>query len=330
MPRRSTVGEPTADEDASPTTTTGSEDSGDVENSDDSVTSGSEAFAESSGDDDEDDDSDEGSPSSSSFDAGDDDDEDDDDEKEQGEEDAQDLSFADRVARENRRSRRHQLSRQRAAPKATKATATRNRNDSDNRSEHDAGSKPKSKTFTRDNKHRPVEMSSKKRVSVLRDATLGLGDGSGLMKKRRIRDPRFDSLGGDYSEKAFKKRYAFVFDEKLPEERRELKESLSKIKSERKRERLQRKLQKITQQIKTEENRRKQEARHNKVMQRHKEATKGQANKFHLKRSDIKKQELMLKYEELQASGGLERYMEKRRKRNAAKDHRYMPGRKEK
>ena len=27
---------------------------------------------------------------------------------------------------------------------------------------------------------------------------------------------------------------------------------------------------------------------------------------------------------------GLERYMEKRRKRNAAKDHRYMPGRKEK
>lgn len=332
MPQRITVGEPTAGEDASPTTTTGSEDSGDVENSDDSVTSGSEALADSSGDDDEDDDddSDEGSPSSSSFDA---DDADDDEEKEQEQEedDAQDLSFADRVARENRRSRRHQLSRLRAAPaKATKATATRDRNDSENRSEQDAGSKPKSKTFTRDNKHRPVEMSSKKRVSVLRDATLGLGDGSGLMKKRRVRDPRFDSLGGDYSEKAFKKRYSFIFDEKLPEERRELKESLSKIKSERKRERLQRKLQKITQQIKTEENRRKQEARHDKVMQRHKEATKGQAKKFHLKKSDIKKQELMLKYEELQASGGLERYMEKRRKRNAAKDHRYMPGRKEK
>ena len=90
MPQRITVGEPTADEDASPTTTTGSEDSGDVENSDDSVTSGSEALADSSGDDDEDEDSDEGSPSSSSFDA---DDADDDEEKEQEEDDAQDLSL---------------------------------------------------------------------------------------------------------------------------------------------------------------------------------------------------------------------------------------------
>jgi len=232
-----------------------------------------------------------------------------------------DMSFADRVAIENRRSRRHKLlhlardpSRGAAPDSTTRAV------------EHAPTTEEEPKTsFRRDNKHRPVEMSSKKRVSVLRDATLGLGDGSGLMKKNRVRDPRFDSMAGSYSETAFKKRYSFIFDEKLPEERRELKESLSKIKSDRKRERLQRKLQKITQQIKTEENRRKQESRRDKVLQQHKEATKGQANKFHLKKSDMKKQELVLKYKELQESGGLERYMEKRRKRNAAKDHRYMP-----
>ena len=183
--------------------------------------------------------------------------------------------------------------------------------------------------FKREHKHRPVEMSSKKPVSVLRDSTLGLGDGSGIMKRKRGRDPRFDSLSGKYSEKAFKKRYSFVFDEKLPEERQELKETLSKIKSETKKEKLQRKLQRITQQLKTEEARRKQEARRQKVLDAHREATKGQSKKYHLKKSDIKKQELLLKYQELKDSGQLDKYMEKRRKKNAAKDHRYLPFRKQ-
>lgn len=43
------------------------------------------------------------------------------------------------------------------------------------------------------------------------------------------------------------------------------------------------------------------------------------------KRSEKKRQELVRKYEELKASGRLERAMAKRRKKNAAKDHRYMP-----
>ena len=321
--------EPTSDVTNSDDTNSG------TENSDDSVTSGSEDVGvhQARGTEDPQEASSSDDPSSSS-DAGgwhgpDDTDEDSTDQDTDVDADTsmgneQDMSFADRVARENRHSRRHQLSRSRAQPPARKASHEQKTEKADDNDDNKNVPKTK-KAFSRDNKHRPVEMSSKKRVSVLRDATLGLGDGSGLMKKRHVRDPRFDSLGGEYSEKAFKKRYSFIFDEKLPEERRELKESLSKTKSDRKRERLQRQLQKITQQIKTEENRRKQEARRDKVIQRHKEATKGQTNKFHLKKSDIKKQELMLKYEELQASGGLERYMEKRRKRNAAKDHRYMP-----
>lgn len=186
----------------------------------------------------------------------------------------------------------------------------------------------KKKVFTREHKHRPVEMSSKKPVSVLRDSLLGLGDGSG-MKKKRVRDPRFDSLSGKYEEKDFKKRYSFVFDEKLPEERRELKESLSKIKSARKKERLQKKLQKVTQQLKTEEARRRKESRRQKVLEAHKEATRGQSRKYHLKKSEIKKQELLLQYKELKESGQLQKYMEKRRRKNSAKDHRYLPMRKD-
>lgn len=301
-----------------------------MHNSDDSMTSESEGGGRGSptGSDEEHQETSSSSPETDDEDVG-------SEEEEEGEDvgKEQDMSFADRVATENRRSRRHKLlhltrDQSRRAPTETTAQAAGHKRKTEEETQTLIEGAKKT-SFRRDNKHRPVEMSSKRRVSVLRDATLGLGDGSGLMKKNRVLDPRFESMAGAYSERAFKKRYSFIFDEKLPEERRELKESLSRVKSDGKRERLQRKLQQITQQIKTEENRRKQESRRDKVLQRHKEATKGQANKFHLKKSDVKKQELVMKYQELQESGGLERYMEKRRKRNAAKDHRYMPTKRE-
>lgn len=46
---------------------------------------------------------------------------------------------------------------------------------------------------------------------------------------------------------------------------------------------------------------------------------------FFLSKSEKRKRELVAKYEELKSSGRLEKYMEKRRKKNAAKDHRYLP-----
>lgn len=176
------------------------------------------------------------------------------------------------------------------------------------------------KEFKREHKHRPVEMSSKKPVPVYREVIQG--------NRRHVRDPRFDSLGGEYSEKAFKKRYSFVYDEALPAEKKDVKQALEKTKSTRKKEKLKQKLQKITQQLKTEEARRKQETRRQKVMEKVRDKNKSNSSKFYLKKSELKKQELLLKYQELKESGHLEKYMEKRRKRNAAKDHRYLPARK--
>lgn len=46
---------------------------------------------------------------------------------------------------------------------------------------------------------------------------------------------------------------------------------------------------------------------------------------FFLKESDKKKRALVAKYEELMSSGQLDKYMAKRRKKNASKDHRYVP-----
>jgi ribosomal RNA-processing protein 36 len=46
---------------------------------------------------------------------------------------------------------------------------------------------------------------------------------------------------------------------------------------------------------------------------------------FFLSKSEKRKRELVAKYEELKSSGRLDKYMAKRRKKNAAKDHRYLP-----
>lgn len=46
---------------------------------------------------------------------------------------------------------------------------------------------------------------------------------------------------------------------------------------------------------------------------------------FFMKRSETKKQELIAKYKHLKATGGLEKVVQKRRRKNAMKDHRYVP-----
>jgi hypothetical protein len=48
---------------------------------------------------------------------------------------------------------------------------------------------------------------------------------------------------------------------------------------------------------------------------------------FFLKKSEKRKRELVAKYEELKAAGKLDKYMAKRARKNASKDHRYLPGR---
>eukprot|EP01018_Ginkgo_biloba_P016917 Gb_25290 [translate_table: standard] len=56
-----------------------------------------------------------------------------------------------------------------------------------------------------------------------------------------------------------------------------------------------------------------------------KEAVKQGKRPFYLKKSELWKQELLEKYESLKANGKLEAFLAKRRRKNAAKDHRYVP-----
>ena len=48
---------------------------------------------------------------------------------------------------------------------------------------------------------------------------------------------------------------------------------------------------------------------------------------FYLKKGDEKKLELVEKYEELKKSGKLEKVLEKKRKHNASKVHKFLPNR---
>jgi ribosomal RNA-processing protein 36 len=62
------------------------------------------------------------------------------------------------------------------------------------------------------------------------------------------------------------------------------------------------------------------------MMQRkEREAVKAGKGAYFQKRSEKQRQKLMWQYQELKATGRLERYMAKRRKKNAMKDHRYVP-----
>ena len=61
------------------------------------------------------------------------------------------------------------------------------------------------------------------------------------------------------------------------------------------------------------------------VQAKEKEAVKAGKKPFFLKKSEKKRQELVSRYEELKATGRLQKVLTKKRKKNAAKDHRYIP-----
>jgi len=71
------------------------------------------------------------------------------------------------------------------------------------------GSSSKSKTFKRANKNRPTEMSARKPVSKQISVP--------KEKTKKIRDPRFDDLSGEFDDKIFRKKYGFIKDVKAKE-----------------------------------------------------------------------------------------------------------------
>ncbi|WIA41240.1 hypothetical protein OEZ86_004852 [Tetradesmus obliquus] len=177
----------------------------------------------------------------------------------------------------------------------------------------------KHKVFHRETKNRPQEVSSKRPVSRFREVI--------QVPKQPSKDPRFDqTIGGkSFSNEAYSRRYAFLYDEVLPQERAALKQQLKKEKSEGKRRELQAQMTRLQQQLNDESVRRKSKQLEQEWKSTEKAAVAAGKSPFFLSKAAKKKRELLAKYEELKAGGRLDKFMEKRRKKNAAKDHRYLP-----
>ncbi|PKI65307.1 hypothetical protein CRG98_014271 [Punica granatum] len=161
-----------------------------------------------------------------------------------------------------------------------------------------------------------MEVSCKKPVSRFREVIQAT--------KRVVRDPRFESLCGNLDVEGFKKRYNFLYENELPAEREELQKQLKKTKSPKEMGEIKSRIAWIDKQLK-------ESAKHTDAAilaghkKREREATKQGKKPFYLKKSEIRKQRLIKKYHSLKEEGKLEAFIEKKRRKNASKDHRYMP-----
>ncbi|WOL19162.1 hypothetical protein Cni_G27959 [Canna indica] len=169
----------------------------------------------------------------------------------------------------------------------------------------------------RANKNRPVEMSSKVKVGRFREVVQA--------PKKVVRDPRFESLYGDVDTDGFRKRYSFLFEVEFPAEKERLKKLIKKSKDPNVVEELKSHISWIDKQMKSIP----KKSAESEILSEHKkkerEAAKKGKQPYYLKKSEIREQKLVKKYNELKDAGKLDSYIEKRRRRNASKDHRHMP-----
>ena len=168
-------------------------------------------------------------------------------------------------------------------------------------------------------KSEPTEMSSKKKKFNHDQPRYVVKS-----NKRSTRDPRFNDLSGAYNEELFEKSYAFVQDIKK-NEYESVKTQLKKVRNTEEKEKLLKVKQKMDTELKVKAEKEKKRELFKKQKQQVSEQTKIGKKAFYLKNSDKKKIELAEKYKELKSSGKLDKYMMKKRKRNAQKDKRSLP-----
>lgn len=176
--------------------------------------------------------------------------------------------------------------------------------------------------FPRANKNRPMEMSSKVWVGRYREVI--------QVPQKPRGDPRFDPLcRGTFDPEKFRKDYSFLFDEELPKEKERLKKLIKKSKDPNVIEELKNEISLIDKQIKPCPRKSGESEILSEHIKKEREAAKKGKRPYYLKKSEIRERKLIKKYSELKAAGNLDSYIEKRQKRNASKDHRYMPYRRE-
>jgi len=170
----------------------------------------------------------------------------------------------------------------------------------------------------RDNKNRPREMSSKKTVKRYRDVV-----GVSAENKHEKRDPRFDSMCGEFDEKIHKDAYRFVEDIKAKE--------LSDLKKDLNTEDDPEKIKQIKYLIQRIENQNRERKKVEGMKQSEKEQKKrnrelikeGKAPEF-VSKEEKKNLKIVEKYEELKSSNKLDQYMKKKNKKELGKERKRL------
>lgn len=169
----------------------------------------------------------------------------------------------------------------------------------------------------RSNKNRPMEISSKKPVSRFREVV--------QVPKRIVRDPRFETLCGKLDEEGFKKRYNFLYQKDLPAEKEDLKKQMTRTNDPQVINELKNRIAWIDKQLKSASTRNTEKVILSEHKKKQREAAKQGKQPYYLKKSEIRQRKIIEKYKELKGSGKLEAFIEKKRRKNASKDHRYLP-----
>ncbi|CAM9554986.1 unnamed protein product [Sphacelaria rigidula] len=172
------------------------------------------------------------------------------------------------------------------------------------------------------NKNRPQEVSSSRAVGRFREVVAG--------KRSTTRDPRFEGGGGSskLNYDIFRKAYGFL-ESYQDTEIEDLKKSLKKEKNQERRSRLQILLTRLQQERAERSQGDRRQAALREVKKKEREAVAGGKKPYFLKGSEKKRLSLEQRYDDLKEEGKLGKFMEKKRKKNAAKDHRWLPAKRQ-
>lgn len=188
-----------------------------------------------------------------------------------------------------------------------------------NRSDEESTST--SSNLKRLNKNAPAVMSSNRAVPILRSESL-----YNITKVKSV-DPRFSSASAgtlDYDK--FVNDYKFL-DEMQQVEISKLDKKMKKMKNEELKETVKAELMKKRQEMIERRRAIKINAAVKEAFHEEKEKVKQGKNPYFMKKSDIKNIALDQRYKELKSGGKLQKFLTKKRKRNASKDHVSMPSR---
>lgn len=171
--------------------------------------------------------------------------------------------------------------------------------------------------FRRANKHRPREMSSKKPVSRFRQVI-------DIKKKEEKRDPRFDDRCGHLNQDLFSKSFSFL-EEIKSRERKQLESEVKKTKDPIEKERLQKILTKMEFHKNNKEKKEQSKALEKEHNKQERQLIIEGKKPFYFSKALHRKVLLAQRYKALKKSGKVEKFISKKRKRNAARDRKRLP-----